>query len=391
MKNIYLDHASTTYVDPLVFEKMKPYFSLEFGNPSSNLHSMGRNAKKAIDSARENVANIIGASPEEIIFTGSGTESDNLAILGVARAYKNLGNHIIVSKIEHKAVLESAKKLEKEGFKVTYLNVDKNGIILLEELKKAINKNTILVSIMYANNEIGVVEPIKEISEFIKNLRKENVFPLFHTDACQAAGALSLNIAELGVDLMTCSGSKIYGPKGIGFLYKKKEIKIEPQIFGGGQENGLRSGTENVALIVGLSEALKLTEKNRLAEYKRLSALRDYFIKKISKIIPFVKVNGDLKKRLPNNINISIPGIEGESIALMLDKHGICVSTGSACASKDLLPSYVLLALGLSPEYAHGSIRLTLGRKTTKKDLDYVLEVLPKIAKRLKEISSIKI
>jgi len=406
MKQIYLDYAATTYIDPRVLQKMKPYLTTAYGNASS-LYSLGRQAKTAIEKAREEVAKILGVSFQEIIFTGSGTESDNMAIFGIARSYQNFGNHIIVSKIEHKAVLESAKKLEKEGFKVTYLNVDSNGIVKLDELKKTLNQKTILVSIMYANNEIGTIQPIKEISRIISNFRKQSAkrkaqsvhdsrfaisdLPAFHTDACQAAGALSLKIKDLGVDLLTLNGSKIYGPKGVGCLYVNKNYKIEPLIVGGSQEMGLRAGTENTALIVGFAEALKLAEKLRKKESQRLRSLRDYFIKNVLKTIPHCWLNGHFQKRLPNNINFSFAGIEGESLVLKLDQYGIFASTGSACTSTDLKPSHVLMALGLKEELAHGSLRLTLGRKTTKKDLDYVLKILPKIVNDLRKISVINL
>ena len=388
MKQIYLDYAATTYIDSRVLQKMRPYLTRAYGNASS-LYSLGLEAKAAIENARDDVAKILGASPQEIIFTGSGTESANMAIYGIANAHKDKGNNIIVSKIEHKAVLESAKRLEKEGFKVSYLNVDSRGIVKLSEFKKALNKKTILVSIMYANNEIGTIQPIKEISQIIKNFRKENILPAFHTDACQAAGAFPLKTKDLGVDLLTLNGSKIYGPKGSGCLYVNQNYKIEPLIVGGSQEMGQRAGTENPALIVGFSEALKLAEKLREKESRRLKILRDYFIKNILKTIPACRLNGHPQKRLPNNINLSFSGIEGESLVLRLDQYGISASTGSACTSHDLTPSHVLLALGLKEELAHGSLRLTLGRKTTKKDLDYVLKILPKIVADLRKMSAI--
>jgi len=388
MRKIYLDYAATTYIDPIVLDKMLPFLKGNFGNPSS-LYSIGRQAKMGIEYARVSVAKILGASSQEIIFTGSGTESDNLAIFGVAKFYQNKGKHIIVSKIEHKAVLEAAKKLGKEGFEIIYLDVDSKGLVNLLELKKSLRSDTILVSVMYANNEIGTIQPIAKISEIIREFRKENLLPLFHTDACQAAGALTLNVKKLGVDLLTINGSKIYGPKGVGCLYKAKDIKLDPIIVGGGQENNLRAGTENVALIAGFGEALKLAEKLRLRESRRLKKLRDYLIKRILKIIPHSQLNGHPEKRLSNNINISIASIEGEALVLMLDKYGVFASTGSACASHDLNPSHVLLAMGLTPELAHGSLRLTLGRKTTKMDLDYVMKILPEIIYKLRKISSI--
>lgn len=390
MHKIYLDHAATTCLDLSVFKKMRPYLMRVFGNPSS-LHSAGREAHFAIEGARLEAAGILGAGGKEIVFTGSGTESDNLAIFGTAMAYKDEGKHIIVSKIEHPAVMEAVKKLEKQGFGVTYLNVDSEGLVDLDELKKALRKDTILVSIIYANNEIGTIQPIAKISEIIRNFRHDSLFPLFHTDACQAAGALDLNVKRLGVNLMTLNGSKIYGPKGVGCLYVSKNVKLEPMLVGGGQESGLRAGTENAALIVGFAEALKLADKKRNKESGRLKILRDYFIKNILKAVPGSNLNGHSAKRLPNNINISISGTEGEAMVLMLDKYGICSSTGSACSSRKLIPSHVLLAIGVSPELAHSSLRLSLGRKTSKKDLDYVLKVLPLIVKKLRKISAIKL
>ncbi|MEK7578485.1 MAG: cysteine desulfurase family protein [Patescibacteria group bacterium] len=388
MRNIYFDHAAATRIDPRVLKRMAPYLTKRFGNPSS-LYSLGREARAAIELSRKKVARVLNVNSEEIIFTGSGTESDNLAIFGVAKAYSDKGRHIIVSKIEHKAVLEAAKKLEKEGFEITYLKVDPKGLVDLREFKKALRPDTILVSIMYANNEIGVIQPISQIAEIIQKFRiGRSIFhPFFHTDACQAAGALSLDIGKLGVDLLTFSGSKIYGPKGVGCLYKAKNIKLEPMIVGGDQENNFRAGTENSALIVGLAEALELAEKLREKESKRLMHLRDYLIKNILERVPKCRLNGHPLKRLPNNINISIAGVEGESLALMLDKHGIFVSTGSACASFDLAPSHVLLAIGLTPEAAYGSLRLTLGRNTTKMEVDRVLKILPKIVYKLRNIS----
>lgn len=399
MKQIYLDHAATTPIDKIVLKEMQMCFKNSFGNASS-LYSLGRKTKSIIEKSRQDVAKILEANQNEIIFTGSGTESDNLAIFGVANTYKDKGKHIIISRIEHKAVLEPAKKLEKQGFIVEYLGVDSNGLVNLSELKKKLRKDTILVSIMYANNEIGTIQPIKEIASLILDFKKRNnpksyilnpiSLPLFHTDACQVAGALNLNVDRLRVDLMTLNGSKIYGPKGVGCLYARSGIRLEPQIVGGGQEMGLRAGTENAALILGFSEALKLADKLKISEGKRVIKLRDYFIKNVIKIIPGIKLNGHPIKRLPNNINISISGIEGESLILMLDKYGISASTGSACSSSDLSPSHVLSAINISPELSHSSLRLTLGRKTTKRDVDYVLKILPVIVKRLRSISSIK-
>lgn len=388
MRNIYLDYASTTSVDTGVLKSMLPYFSRLFGNPSS-LHAAGRAAKHAVDGARAGIADVLGAEKEEILFTGSGTESDGLAIIGAAHANAKFGKHIIVSGIEHKAILEAAEKLEKEGFRITRLPVDGAGLVRSSELRKHLQNDTILVSIQYANNEIGTVQNIPELSRIVQKFRGEKMVPLFHTDACQAAGALPLAVRTLDVDLMTLNGSKIYGPKGIGCLFVKRGVRIEPQLVGGGQERGLRAGTENVPFIVGLCTALQLAEKMKSKENKRQTRLRDYFIKKIVASTEGVRVNGDLRKRLPNNIHISVKGVEGESLLLMLDRYGIYCSTGSACSSTDLVPSHVLLATGLPPEWAQGSIRLTLGRDTDKEKLDYTLKILIEAIRRLRQISSV--
>ena len=408
-KSIYLDHAATTPTDVSVLEKMLPYYGSEYGNPSS-IYEQGRRSAQAISSARQGLAELIGAKREEIIFTGSGTESDNLAILGVARANRAYGDHILVSSVEHKAVIESAEQLAKEGFKVDYIPVDKYGMVDVEQCMKLVNEKTILISVMYANNEIGTIEPIKELGRRIQDFRQQtldsrksiqnesvtsvvsslmsNVYPIFHTDACQAVGYLPINVQELGVDMMTLNGSKIYGPKGIGVLYKKESVNIEPIIFGGGQEMGLRSGTESVPLIVGLSYALEKVDTERESESSRLTLLRDYLIKEIYEKIPDAILNGHPRTRLPNNVHISIPHIEGESVVLMLDELGIQVSTGSACSSHDLEVSHVLTAIGQSPELMHGSIRFTLGKENTKEDVDYLLSALPDIVNRLRNISS---
>lgn len=391
-KKIYLDHAAATYVDPLVVKKMAPFLSQEFGNPSA-LYGLGRRSLVAISEARKNVAKILGCSPGEIIFTGGGTESDNLAILGVARANKNKGNHIITLKIEHHAVLYSCAQLEKEGFEVTYLDVDQEGFVAPEAVLKAIKPETILVTIMYANNEIGTIEPISEIGKIIKkyNQKKRNnqTRVLFHTDACQAAGALDLDVNRLHVDLLTLNAGKIYGPKGVGALFKKRDVQIQPLVFGGGQEFALRSGTENVAGIVGLSEALQLAQKNKVQENKRLIELRAYLWKNLNKKIPRLKLNGSKQKRLPNNLNFSILDIEGEAMLLYLDEAGVQAATGSACNSESLEPSHVLLALGLPYELAHGSLRLTLGHCNTMADMDYFIKVMPGIVEKLRELSPV--
>ncbi len=400
-KRIYLDHAATTYLDPVVKKAMEDFWIKDFGNPSS-LYEEGRHAKKAIEESRAKIAKIINARPEEIIFTNGGTESDNLAIFGVmgslAPTWKlsfQVGektSHIIATKFEHHAVLNACKKLEKEGFDVTYLDVGKNGIVNLEDIKKALKKETILVSVMFANNEIGTIQSIAEIAKIIKNFKKKNnsVYPYFHTDACQAAEYLDLDVNILGVDLLTINGSKVYGPKGIGLLYIRKGTKIKPILYGGEQERKIRPGTENVPGIVGLAKALELSQKNRIKESKRLTALRDYFIKRLTAEIPRTYLNGDAIQRLPNNINISILGVEGESVVLYLDEAGVACSTGSACTSESLEPSHVIMALGRPYEYGHGSLRFTLGHCNTKKDIDYVMKILPGIIKKLRSISAVK-
>ncbi|MEM4337032.1 MAG: cysteine desulfurase NifS [Candidatus Woesearchaeota archaeon] len=385
MRIAYLDNSATTPVDKRVLKEMLPYFSDIYGNPSS-MHIKGLEAKRAIEDARKKIAKIIGADEKEIIFTGGGTESVNLAIKGVAMANKKKGNHIITTKIEHHAVLEACKYLEEyEGFEVSYVDVEKNGIVSAKEIERKIRKDTILISVMYANNEIGTIQPVQEISRIAKN---HNIF--FHTDACQAACYLDINVKNLGVDLMTVNGSKIYGPKGVGFLFVKKDVVIVPLLHGGGQEFGLRSGTENVPSIVGLAKALEIAQKTKLKESKRLIKLRNYLAEKIIKNIPNCRINGDMKKRLPNNLNISIYGVEGESLLLHLDAKGICASTGSACSSHSLEPSHVIMALGLPIEASHGSLRFSLGRFTTKEDINRVVKELPKIVKQLREISPLK-
>jgi len=385
-REIYLDYASATPIDPSVLRSMLPYLKKYFGNPSS-IHLKGTQAHQVLEDARRETAFALGVKSENIIFTGSGTESDNLAIFGIAKSYKNEGKHIVISKIEHKAVLEPAQELERQGYDVTYLDVDENGLIDLGKLKSVLREDTILVSIIYANNEVGVIQPIRKIASIIKEHRNGKKIPFFHTDACQAAGAVGIGVSSLGVDLMTLNGSKIYGPKGVGCLYASQEVRLSPIILGGGQENEKRAGTENLSLIVGFSEALKLAEKLRKKESARLIELREYFISETRKRIDRVELNGHKKKRLPNNINVSFSGVEGESIMLMLDNEGIAVSTGSACTSKSLESSHVLAAMFSSKERMRGSIRITLGRSTTKKDLDYVLGKLVPIIKKLRQIS----
>ncbi len=390
VKEIYLDHAATTYVRPEVKAVMDKFYSQEFGNPGS-FHTLGLRAKEALDQARNTIAKIIGAKPEEVIFTGSGTESINLAIKGLALAGKNSANkgknHIITSKIEHEAVLETCRYLEKyEGFEVTYLNVDKFGMVSPKDLEKAIKKSTILISIMYANNEIGTIQPIKEL---VKIAKKHNV--LFHTDACQAAGALDINVKNLGVDLMTLNSSKIYGPKGVGMLYKKENLNLVPIIHGGGQESGLRSGTQNVPGIVGFAKALELAQAEKEEENKKLIYLRDKLISGIKSRIPKVILNGHPTERLPNNASLTFLDVEGEAMMLYLNESGICTSSGSACTSYSLQPSHVIIAMGYPYEIAHGTLRFTLGKQTTEKDIDLVLEVLPGIVESLRKLSPVKL
>lgn len=388
---IYFDHAASSPVDPSVLTTMLPYFSGAFGNPSS-MHTSGRKAHAVLRNAREHVADILHARADEIIFTGSGTESDNLALLGTARANKTHGKRIIISAIEHKAVLESARILRSEGFEVVILPVDSTGLIHIDECMRLVTADTILVSVMYANNEIGTIEPIRELAREIHAYRKkaQTEFPYFHTDACQAAQYLPIEVDELGVDLMSLNGSKIGGPKGVGILYRKNTVGMAPILVGGEQENGLRAGTENIAAIAGMSYALTKAVAKRSAESARLSRLRNYCTMNLLKLIPSAMLNGHPIERLPNNIHVSIPAVEGESMVLLLDNAGIEAATGSACSTHDLQPSHVLLAIGQNPEIIHGSIRLTFGRETKKKDIDYFLKVFPPIVQKLRNMSAIR-
>jgi cysteine desulfurase len=383
MRRVYMDYAATTPVDPRVLKAMLPYFTKKFGNTMS-LHSFGREAKKALEDSREAIANLMNAKPEEIIFTSSATEANNLAIKGVALANRNKGKHIIVSKIEHHCVLESARWLERNGFEVTYLPVDKYGLVDLGELESAIRKDTILVSIMHANNEIGTIEPIAEIGKICK---EKGVY--FHTDAAQTYGKIPINVEKMNIDLLTASSHKMYGPKGAACLFIRKGVKIEPLLHGGGHEFGLRSSTVNVACIVGFAEAAKICKKVMKKEAERLTKLRDRLIKGCLKI-ENSHLNGHPKLRLPNNANFWLAFIEGESLVMELDAHGIAASTGSACSSKSLEPSHVLLAIGLKHHEAHGSLRLSIGRWTTREEVDYVLKVLPEAVERLRKISPYK-
>jgi len=383
MKKIYLDYAATTPVDPRVLETMKPYFLSKFGNASS-LHKFGQEAKRALEDSREKIADLINAEPSEIIFTSGGTESDNLAIEEVVYPNREKGKHVITSKIEHPAILKTCEFIESDGFDVTYLNVDKTGLIDLKNLKKNITDKTTLVTIMTASNEIGTIEPIREIGEIC---RERDI--VFHTDAVQAFGKIPIDVKKMNIDLLTGSSHKIYGPKGVGFLYVRNGIDITPLIHGGGQEFGKRSGTENIAGIVGFAAAAEIAKKEMKKESARQIKLRDYLTKNILKIEK-AHLNGHPIKRLPNNTNFWFDFIEGESLITHLDFYGIAASTGSACSSKSLEPSHVLLAIGLKHEQAHGSLRLTLGKYTSKSDIDYLLSVLPKTVKKLREISPLK-
>ncbi len=384
----YLDNAATTPVDPAVVEAMLPYFNQIYGNPGS-MHTEGLRGQEALEESREKIAKILNCTPDEIIFTSGGTESINMAIKGIAHQYgkkMNKGKHIITQKTEHHAVLETCQFLESEGYEVTYLDVDRYGMIRIEDLKKAIRSDTILVSIMYANNEVGTIQPIEEIAKICKEKKI-----LFHTDACQAAGYLNLNVKGLGVDLMSLNASKVYGPKGVGLLYVRKGVMITPLIHGGGQENRKRSGTENIPLIVGFAKALEIATLEKGGEVKRIGKLSEKLTNGILSTIPKSFLNGHPTKRLPNNVNISVLDVEGEAALLYLDKEGICASTGSACTSKTLDPSHVILALGLPYEAAHGSMRFTLGKSTTEEGIDKLLKVFPGIVKELRGISPVNL
>ena len=375
----YFDHAATTSVKEEVIKEMIPYFSLNYGNPSS-MYGLGRRARKAVEEAREKVAHSINASSKEIYFTSCGSESDNLAIKGVAYANKDKGNHIITSKIEHPAVLHTCKHLEREGFKVTYLNVDADGMVSLKELEEAICDDTILISIMFANNEIGTIQPIKEIGGIA---RYHNIY--FHTDAVQAIGNVRIDVKELNIDLLSMSAHKFYGPKGIGALYVKTGVKFEKIQDGGHQERNMRAGTENVAGIVGMGKAIELAYRNFDEYNEKLTQLRDYYISQIQEKIPDVKINGHRTKRLPGNSNISFKNVDAEGLLLNLDIKGICASSGSACSSGSSGPSHVLVAIGLEPEIAQGSLRITFGDDNNKQDVDYLIESLIQIVKKLRK------
>ncbi len=378
---IYLDNAATTAMKPEVVEAMIPYFTDIYSNPSS-VYSFAGKAKKAMEDARARIAGFVGAEPAEIYFTGGGSESDNWAIKAVAEGCKEKGKHIITSKIEHHAVLHTCEWLEKNGYEVTWLDVDENGLISLSDLEKAIRPDTILITIMFANNEIGTIEPVREIGEIA---RKHGV--LFHTDAVQAFAHVPVDVEEMNIDLLSASGHKFYGPKGIGFLYIKNGLKIGSLIHGGAQERSRRAGTHNVPGIVGMAKAAELAIAGMEETIKQEAQIRDYLINRIEKEIPFVKVNGDREKRLPNNVNVCFRFVEGESLLIMLDQKGICASSGSACTSGSLDPSHVLLAIGLPHEIAHGSVRLTLSDTTTMEEADYVVDNLKTIVERMRSMS----
>lgn len=380
-KNIYLDHAATTPVRKEVLDAMLPYFSEKFGNPST-IYSYGRDTKSAVEEAREKVAKALGAQPKEIFFTGSGTEADNWAVKGVAYANRQKGKHIITTNIEHHAILHTCQYLESDGFDVTYLPVDENGLVTADQVRAAIRPDTILISIMFANNEIGTIQPIAEIGKVAK---EKGIY--FHTDAVQAVGNVAIDVNELNIDLLSLSGHKFYGPKGVGALFVRKGVKITNFMHGGAQERGRRASTENVPAIVGLGRAIELAMQDMDECNKKLIALRDKTIAEVEKRIPFVKLNGDRQKRLPGNVNFSFEFIEGESLLLLLDMKGVAASSGSACTSGSLDPSHVLLAIGLPHEKAHGSLRITFGRENTEEDVDYLVEILPGIVQRLRDMS----
>lgn len=380
-KVIYMDHAATTATRPEVVEAMLPYFTESFGNPSS-IYSLGANNKEAVTAARTAIAKSLGTDTANIYFTAGGSEADNWALCATAEAYAAKGKHIITSKIEHHAILHTCDYLEKRGYEITYIDVDENGILKLDDLKAAIRPDTILISVMFANNEIGSIQPIKEIGA----IAKEHGI-LFHTDAVQAYAQIPIDVDDMNIDMLSASGHKLNGPKGIGFLYIRKGVKIRSFIHGGAQERKRRAGTENVPGIVGLGKAVEIAMNTLEERMAKETELRDYMIQRISAEIPYAKLNGDPVKRLPNNVNFSFQYIEGESMLIMLDMAGICASSGSACTSGSLDPSHVLLAIGLPHEIAHGSLRLTLGFESTKEDVDYVVDNLKEIVQKLRDMS----
>lgn len=383
MRRVYLDHAATTPLRKEVFEAMVPYLTDKFGNPSS-IHWFGREIRKDVDEARERVAKALNADPREIYFTSGGTEADNIAILGSAATLGGKGRHIITSAVEHHAALDTCKSLEKQGYRVTVLPVDKHGMLCPKDLDAAIEADTILVSIMHANNEVGTIQPIKELSSIAREHKVR-----FHTDAVQTVGNIPVDVKDLDVDLLSVSGHKIYGPKGVGLLYVRKGTKLSNIAFGGAQERNLRPGTENVAGIMGFAKALELAVAEQAETYKKLTALRDKLSSGLT-ALPDVTLNGHPQERLPGNVNVSIDRVEGESLILSMDMAGVAVSSGSACTSGSLDPSHVLMAMGLDHQTAHGSLRLTLGKSTSEEDIDYVLSVVPGIIERLREMSPIR-
>ena len=377
----YFDHSATTAVDKEVLKEMLPFFNSEYGNPSS-MYSIGRKSKKAIENARKRVANAICANEKEIYFTSCGSESDNISLKGIAYANRNKGNHIITSKIEHPAILNTCKTLEREGFNISYIDVDENGLVNLENLKRSITDETILISIMFANNEIGTIQPIEEIGRIAKG---NNI--IFHTDSVQAIGNVKIDVQKLNIDMLSMSAHKFYGPKGIGALYVKGGIKFQKLQDGGHQEKDKRAGTENVPGIVGLGKAIEIANNNLVKYNNYIKSLRDYYEKEVEKNIPYIKINGDKKNRLPGNSNIAFEYIDGEDLLLNLDVYGICASTGSACSSGSNSPSHVLTAIGLTESIARGSLRVTFGKENTKQDVDYLVGCLIKIVDKLRNMS----
>lgn len=379
MENVYFDNAATTRLDEDVLKEMMPYLTNKYGNASS-IYKLGRESRKAVEDAREKIAEEINAEPEEIYFTAGGSESDNTILRGIAYSYKEKGNHIITSKIEHPAILETCKQLEKEGFEISYVGVDKNGIINLEELENLIKENTILISIMFANNEIGTIQPVEEIGKIAK---RHNI--IFHTDAVQAVGSVKIDVKQMDIASLSMSAHKFYGPKGIGALYVKKGIRFQKLINGGHQEKNKRAGTENVPAIVGMGKAIELAYEHLEEHTDRIKELRDYYIDEIQKRIPDVIVNGDIERRLPGNANISFKNVDGEAMLLNLDLKGICASAGSACSSGSLEASHVLLAIGVPADVAHSSLRVSIGKYNTKEEIDYLIDCLVEIVKLCKK------
>ncbi|HZS44899.1 MAG TPA: cysteine desulfurase NifS [Blastocatellia bacterium] len=385
-RRVYLDTSATTPVDPDVIDAMMPFFRQEFGNASS-IHTFGQTAKAAIDKARKQVAALIGCTSSEITFVSGGTEADNLAIKGIAEANKQYGNHIITSRIEHPAVLNTCAELERQGFEVTYLSVNKSGAIDIDDLRRATTDQTILITVMTANNETGAIQPISDVAEVVREIRQQRKTLFFHTDAVQAVGRIPVNVDELGVDLLSLSGHKFYAPKGTGALYVRRGVKLKSQLHGGRHERDRRAGTESVPLIVALGKAAELAKRHLGGRRRQIGELRNYLESEILRRIPEVSINGDVHNRVPNLTNLSFRYVEGEGLLISLDLKGVAVSTGSACSSGSLEPSHVLLAMGLTCEEARESLRFSLGKDTTREDIDYVLEILPGIVDRLRKMS----